>query len=69
VNFKYMQQELIQLKFKEIKEKDEIVYEDINNFDIDEFLNYWALQADPRYQKDKKDFDFEQAAGSGDWDY
>lgn len=36
---------------------------------IDAFLAYWALQADPRYQKEKNDFNFEQAAGSGDWDY
>lgn len=41
--------------------------EDPEPFNLDEFLNYWALQADPRYQEDKKLFDMEQACGGGDY--
>lgn len=53
-----------EIETEEIEVAADSIYEYV--FDIDEFLNYWALQADPRYREDKALFDMEQACG-GDY--
>lgn len=63
------------MKFKEVIVQDNIdpIFDEdpIEWMGIDAFHKYWMDVADPRgtYEKTRQDFLFEQAAGSGDWDY
>lgn len=53
------------MKFEEV-----ILDEEVEEyFDVDEFFAYWMKITDPRYIADKEAFMFEQASGSGEWDY
>lgn len=51
--------------------EDDGFFEDVDWMGIDAFHAYWMDVSDPRgkYLQAKTDFDFEQAAGSGEWDY
>ena len=55
------------MRFEEV-----IIEEEIEEyFDLDAFHAYWMNVADPRgtYLESLAAFKFEQASGSGDWDY
>jgi hypothetical protein len=55
--------------FEEVILEDDGFFEDVDWMGQKAFEDYWALQADPRYRADREAFLFEQASGSGDWDY
>lgn len=64
--------------WNEIEVKEEVIYveddgffEDVDWMGIDAFHAYWMDESDPRQTKrlTKEEFEFEQASGSGEWDY
>ena len=69
--------EEIKMKWEEMIDDEEIVQVNLKvqeieeDFDLDAFYAYWMDVADPRgtYLETLAAFKFEQASGSGEWDY
>ena len=57
------------MEFEEVLLEED--FEFIDMYDLDGFHSYWMDEVDPRNTKKKAylTFKFEQACGSGEWDY
>ena len=59
------------MRFEEVIIQDDGFFEDVDWMGIDAFHKYWMDEVDPRGTKKAsyEAFLFEQASGSGEWDY